>query len=49
MCQFFIDEIQGIDLLDQVNRWGENPIQMAERLGHKDICTLFKSSMQKQK
>ena len=49
MCQFFIDEIQGIDLLDQVNKWGENPIQMAERLGHKDICNLFKSSMQKQK
>ena len=49
MVQFFIDEIQGIDPLTQLNRRGENLIEMAERMGHKDICSLFESFMQKQK
>jgi ankyrin repeat protein len=49
MVKFFIDEIQGIDPLTQLNGRGENIIEMAERMGHKDICTLFESFMQKQK
>ena len=49
MCEFFIEEIQGINILTQLNRRRENLIEMAERMGHKDICILLESVIQKQK
>ena len=48
-CEFLIEEIQGFNILTQLNRRIENLIEMAERMGHKDICTLFESFMKKQK
>ena len=41
MCEFIIDEIQGLDLLANDNHWGENLIQLAYHLGFKEISTLI--------
>ena len=41
IVKFFVDEIQGIDLFAERNPFGENLLDMAKRLGHKDICTFF--------
>ena len=41
IVKFFVDEIQGIDLFAERNPLGENLLDMAKRLGHKDICTFF--------
>ena len=58
MCEFIIDEIQGLDLLANENYWGQNSIQLADSLGFKQISTLLeerwtknliKKLMQKQK
>ena len=41
MCEFIIDEIQDLDLLAVESHWGQNVIQLADRLGFKDISTLI--------
>ena len=41
MCEFIIDEIQGLDLLAVENHGGQNIIQLADHLGFKDISTLI--------
>ena len=41
MCEFIIDEIQGLDLLASENYWGQNPIQLADSLGFKGVFTLL--------
>ena len=41
MCEFIIDEIPGLDLLSTENHWGQNPIQLADSLGCKEIVTLL--------
>ena len=49
MCEFILDKTKGVDLLVEENFRGENLIQMAEGLGHKEICTLFECFMKKYK
>ena len=49
MVKFFIDEIPGINPLTLLNGKGENLIEMAESLGHENICIIFESVIQKQK
>ena len=41
VCEFIIDEIQGLDLLASENYWGQNPIQLADSLGFKGVFTLL--------
>ena len=41
VCEFIIDEIQGLDLLAVETHWGQNMIQLADRLGFNDISTLI--------
>ena len=41
MVKFFVDEIQGIDLFTERNSLGENLVDMAKRLGHKEITTFY--------
>ena len=49
ICAFIIDEIQDIDLLVEKKLHGENLLQMAKRLGHKEIYTLIESQVKKYK
>ena len=41
MCEFIIDEIQGLDLLANENLWGQNLIQLADSMGFNEIYTLI--------
>jgi hypothetical protein len=41
MVMFFVEEIQGINLLAEKSPLGENLIEMAECFGHKDIVTFL--------
>jgi hypothetical protein len=41
MCEFIIDEIQGLNLLAYEDLWGQNLMDMADNLGFKEISTLL--------
>ena len=49
ICEFILDKTQGVDLLVEEDWRGDNLIQMAEKLGHKEICTLIECFMTKYK